>query len=550
MRQRAAKVRSAGAFRALAAAIAVAGFTGTASADGPVLHEYFAANPSEDVMLNATVAGGGLPAALDTPSGIVQAPDPTRPPSPLEQAYGGASTPDSFDATYRIDSDTTRPEMVNYDDPFTPAVTPFKRLFAYDGVSSAAELIVRDKTLRTVTVGGAASIDDDQFFGDMTVDLEKDVPVRIPTVGPGSRIINIETHPRTEFKLLADSAENLYIKATKRARVRLVMQLAIQRAVFGSPFARSSWSQLRSHLAPVPSGLRKSAQTVLANLGMHQSAVTPREAVNRLVEHFRSFAPSTERPASRGADLYRELALSKKGVCRHRAYAFSITASALGLPSRMVRNEAHAWVEIFDGHIWHRVDLGGAAGQMQTDQNDRRASHAPPPDPFTWPAGSESAADMAARAGDVSTPTDPDATGAGGSGSADDGSDDPAPPAETLPPPPSPFGSIDLKDQPKEDERPLADVTLQVTAASAKRGSRIDVSGRIEADGSPCARVRVDIGLRDSGDAAPIVIGSLATDADGKYKGSVVVPFVLSVGKYELLAATPGDARCGTGVGK
>ena len=35
-----------------------------------------------------------------------------------------------------------------------------------------------------------------------------------------------------------------------------------------------------------------------------------------------------------------DLALSKKGVCRHRAYAFTITAQGLGIPARMVMNEA------------------------------------------------------------------------------------------------------------------------------------------------------------------------------------------------------------------
>jgi transglutaminase-like putative cysteine protease len=40
-----------------------------------------------------------------------------------------------------------------------------------------------------------------------------------------------------------------------------------------------------------------------------------------------------------------DLARGKRGVCRHRAYAFVIVAQALGIPARFVQNEAHAWVE-------------------------------------------------------------------------------------------------------------------------------------------------------------------------------------------------------------
>ena len=106
---------------------------------------------------------------------------------------------------------------------------------------------------------------------------------------------------------------------------------------------------------------------------------------------------TTTWPKGAGADLYKELALTQKGVCRHRAYAFVITALAQGIPARMVRNEAHAWVEVYDGSLWHRIDLGGAAERMDTEQDPTEPQHRPPDDPYSWPEGSESGQELAQR---------------------------------------------------------------------------------------------------------------------------------------------------------
>ena len=88
-----------------------------------------------------------------------------------------------------------------------------------------------------------------------------------------------------------------------------------------------------------------------------------------MVGYFRSFAPSDDSPESEG-DIYLDLALSKKGVCRHRAFAFLVTALNIGIPARFVHNEAHAWVEVRDDQRWHRIDLGGAALDLGLELED------------------------------------------------------------------------------------------------------------------------------------------------------------------------------------
>lgn len=512
-----------------------------AHAAGPVVHTYFDPDPSEDLLLHATTTDGKLPAALETPSGVVQAPDPLRAPRKNEQTYGGSSTQGSVDATYRIDRNTSRPDMVSYDDPFIPAITPFKRLFAYDKVDSSLELSVAEQRLVRLSVGGAVRNGEDQFYADMNVDLVPDTPVRIPSVGPGARVLTANTTPQTNFQLWKDGAENWFIKTSESKRVRLVLTLAIGREAFGSEFASdASFAQLQNLASHLPAAAQAAAERVAGKIGVSRS-MSPAAAVSALIAHFRSFAPSDDKPLSSDTALYEELALSKKGVCRHRAYAFTITSLGLGIPTRMVRNEAHAWVEVFDGKLWHRVDLGGAAERLDTERDPNQPMHSPPADPYKWPEGAESAQDLVQRtltnSGGSATRSAP--SGDAGAGASDGGTLTPQTPNAAP-------GTTDAGSARLADERPAARLAVTLVTGQVKRGEPLAVSGKVDSEGEGCRGVRVDFALRgESGRLVPIQ--SLSAGDDGKYDGAIVIPPNLEVGEYELVVSTPGDARCGTG---
>jgi Transglutaminase-like superfamily len=508
-----------------------------AHAAGPVEHVYFEPDPSEDLALHATTSDGRMPAAIETPSGVVSAPDPGRSPASSEPAYGGSSTPESVDATYRIDRNTSRPDLVSYDDPFIPAVTPFKRLYAYDMVDPTLELAVADKNLVRLPVGGSVRNGDDQFYGDMVVDLGEDAPVRIPSVGPGARVLSANTTPATTFQLFHDGADNWFIRASERKRVRLILELAIPRQAFGSPFADVTWAALARRVPLLPEAIRPVAERVLERIGVSKNE-SPAHAVSTLVSYFRGFAPSDQRPSSTGTALYEELVLSKKGVCRHRAYAFLITAHALGIPTRMVRNEAHAWVEVDDGQIWHRVDLGGAAERLDTSQDANQPMHSPPADPYSWPAGGQSAQDLVRgllAPGGGTSRSNPSAQdgGAGDGGIVN-----------------VPGGTLGLLDggvpNQQDDSRPAATVELNAPSGQVRRGEPLAVAGRITADSQGCRGVRVDFKLR-AASGRLIPIQSLSAGDDGHFGGAIVVPLNLEVGEYDLVVSTPGDLRCGAG---
>src|SRR6478735_6533791 len=514
--------------------LAVLAFALPAYADGPLLHEYIAPDPAEDLRMDATTQDGAMPAAIDTRSGVLAAPSAPRTSSAASQvAYGGSATPDSIDASYRIDRDTSRPDAVRYDDPFIPAVTPFKRLYAYDGLDEGFELVVHDKQLRPLPIGGDVRPDDDQFYGDLYVDIVPGVPVRIPSVGPGARVLVARVEPALRFELQRDGADNWFIVGDARKRVRLVLELSIARRVFGSEFGEVSWSELARSVPALPPSARTAASEVLRAAGVSQ-AQRPADAVRALVNYFRTFAPSDDSPrASSGSALYSELALSKKGVCRHRAYAFVITALALGVPARLVRNEAHAWVEVWDGFSWHRVDLGGAASHLDYEQHSSEHQHQPPADPYQWPPGSEAGQSLTAQA------AGPGGAGTGSPGAAASGASPRAPSrdVEGLP------SSAPEPPTPRDAPEPQNEVAVSSEDRELRRGARFHVTGTARGERGVCANSRVDIALRDKAGVAHW-LGALATDQAGKYDGRVALPFDLEVGDYSVIATTPRTAQC------
>lgn len=517
--------RGARAFVRGAVLALVLGASGLADAQQTVVHEFIPEDPGEDLSLNAMTLDGDLPAAIDTPSGIATAPDPRAPPRD-DRVYRNDPASD----TYEPDRDTRRPNVERYDDPFSPATAPFKRLTAYDAVDAGYVLKVADKTLRTVSVGGAVQAGDESFYGDLSVELVADTPVRIPTVGPGVRLLRLNVNPPVKVEILSDSADNWFVRAKERKHVRLVMQLAIPRSTFGSEFAPTAeWAELARHVSPPPPVQAAAFQEVSRTIGVDKS-MKPVEVVRKLVEYYRAFLPSEEPPKGRG-DLFLDIALSKKGVCRHRAHAFLVTALHMGVPARMVTNEAHAWVEVYDGKLWHRVDLGGAAANLDDDTRGDRPPYVPPPDPYAWPEQRDSAQDLVDRMRrdrqSGSGGNGSGSGGGGGNGSAPDPSN-----SALAPPPP-------------RDDVPASEVYVTAIDKDIRRGKPVHVQGEVKARGAACPNVRVDLVLK--GEAFPngASIGSLSTDDKGKFDGSVVVPVDFSLGDYDLLVSTPGGLSCG-----
>jgi len=517
----------------LASAVALSGTVDAQQSS--ILHEFLPPDAQEDLSYTTTIEGG-LPSAVQTPSGIATAPDPRRPPD-AQKLYGGSTLDDSPESTYEPDRDTRRPHVENYEDPFTPSTAPFKRLRAFDAVLDDYTLAVRDKTLQTVPIGGTLGAGDEPFYGDISVGLIPEQPVRIPSVGPGARLLRLSANPDARLEVVHDGADNWFVRGHARKEVRLVVQLGIPRATFGSEFADVSWSKLDRYVAMQPAAHRVAFAQVATAVGISRD-MRPREALEKMVEYFRAFEPSDDPPRGRD-DIYLDLALEKKGVCRHRAFAFLVTALNIGLPTRMIVNEAHAWVEVFDDTLWHRIDLGGAALNMETQDEDQRPAHQPPPDPYAWPENQDSGQDMADRA----------RNSAGGQSAAPQTSPTASTtsPNATTPDPQATTPPTSLDTQPADPDAPSAEISVTTVAPDVRRGMPIHLRGEVKSGGSACPHVRVDVLLRGAAAPEGVVVGSLSTDERGAYDGPVVVPRELTLGEYELVLRTPGGARCGPG---
>jgi hypothetical protein len=480
------------------------------------------------------VVDGDLPAALVTSAGPVSAPDPRDLPSPAEARYGAGTERDEF----RADRDTRATDN-EYDDPFTPSTAPFKRMAAFDAVRPSYELYVQNATPSALAAGPPPLADDDAFYMDAVVDLAPGRRVRIPSVGPGARLVGGRLGVGAEsvaYVVSKDGGDNWYVEApppTGRIRARLILELAVARASFGGPIADASWNDMLP--APsLPANVARDAEQVNAAIGVSRR-MRPREAVARLVEYFRGFSES-DAPIDRRGSVYLDLALSKRGVCRHRAFAFMITALALGIPTRFVENDAHAWVEVHDGVAWRRIDLGGA-GRLSRGPS---LAELPPPylgpaDAFPWPLGSQRS-DLP-----IGTSTRDARSDRGQPGG------DPAPGAGT-PQAARIASAVEGRDSVSSSAgRPSAHVTLIVVDDGVRRGSALHAHGWVRANGQPCPGVGVEVRLRNRLTLQLTFLGTLATDDDGSFVGSVVVPGSTPLGDYDFVARTVGNGRCGPG---
>ena len=536
---------------------------------GVILHEYIPPDVIEDLRLGVLTPSGKMPAVVRTSSGLVSAPDKLRSPSEGPTPEYGATASRSA-SKFRIDGTTNDPGTLHYHEPFRPSIAPFKRLNTFDAVNDAFELYLHDSTREAVRLEGSPEAGEDEFFGDITVSSGNNV--RIPSVASKMHILAADLEPPVPFRILVDRGENWFFQApTLLGKARLIVRVAAPRAAFSPQFDAGAFAALRPMLPNVPLSVVRVVEPMFSHLGVSRTQ-TPATAVRTLIGYFRGFVPSEQGIAeTSGRELYEQLTLTRKGVCRHRAYAFVVTALVLGIPARFVHNEAHAWVEVYDGQLWHRVDLGGAASGMHYDgEKPEGPAYRMGKDNYPWPA--------AARPGDQLNSNRPDdtvnddstsASGPGaGTGTKANGSassleaatasssvrpSDPDQATSRKPSAAEPGGgdssNIETKapeyGEPSPEPRNKANVKFNVVGnTTLHRGETIVIEGSVQSEGNPCALTRVDLELRK--DAERYLLGSAATDERGHFHAQTTIPQRLGVGPYQLSANSAESASCAT----
>ena len=554
-----------------AAAVAVAGLA-LGQAPHPVPHEPIPELAGERP---ATIggSGGGTPAAINAGDKVLPRPsldgdEPRAGSRSHEPVLGHGGFAADRDTTMRPDENTGRDSTLHYVTVFNPSVLPFKRMSALDQVAGDQTLHVASTALVELPVGGTTDPRTrDRFWGDVLVELAPGRDVPLPSVAPDMRILSYDVQPRIALHFSKDGADNFFVRSDDPGAAgtyRLVFLADADAGYFAPnlpPHAmrvRDVATQTPPELrVAFPEALRADADRTLERIGIDRDEDLG-VAFNKLVGYFRAFQPGEI--ASPSGDTYRDLCDSQVGVCRHRAFAFMITANALGIPTRFVENEAHAFVEVwFPERNWQRIDLGGAALNLDVAGASNKTLHRPrADDPFAKPpqytqsytrlegdihgltarqiADKRKGLDQAPASGDVAGGGGQGGFGGSGSGDgsgsgASNGATDHVSPDSNLPavtPKPS-------------KQTPVLVVTS--ADASAYRGGPLHVQGTVRAAGKPLADHVVQVWIAPAGRRRDsILLGTVTTRGDGTFDAQLAVPAKTSLETYDILLSSDEDA--------
>ncbi len=529
-------------------------------ADGPVLHEYIP-NASDDELAAFVRGANGEPEGIVYEGEILDRPqggelrDDEQALSGLPGNGQGREEPGRRSPSFRPDRVTALEGTLGYFAVFNPTITPFKRVTALDAIVQAdggvPVLGVAEPARRVIGVEGPDvpapdARPRDQFWGNVVLDFSAGSAVPLPSVSPESRVLSLRTEPEVALRIEKDAADNFFAVAPNhvRSQVRVIFLMDAPQSYFAAPIPDVPANIRAGEVFPLDDTVKRDALLFARELGLSEGS-SLRDVLETLTRHFRSFVESQQPPPSTG-NIYLDLSRGMKGVCRHRAYGFVITAQALGVPTRFVQNEAHAWVEAHLPDGWLRIDLGGAASALRAHgANDRPVYESDEPDSLPRPAAYREG--YSQLAGDVSGLREESNDASGSSGDSVVGANTDASgqgqPGEPSEPTGDPLTDL-LGAEPLVSEAPAARpvrLRLDRDQHSVFRGRSLTITGAaLDPDGSGAEGLRVEVLLRDHRER---LLGVTATREHGHFRAVVGVPPDLDVGDYQLIVRTPGNDR-------
>ncbi|MEM9193922.1 MAG: transglutaminase domain-containing protein [Myxococcota bacterium] len=529
------------------------GVAAVARAQDPILHEFVPDVRADEALVYAD-PNNPEPSAIVYDGEVLPAPEDgalQEDERPMVASSGDGirqEEPGRRSASFRPDRITELESTLGYFTVFTPAIAPFKRVTALDAVvmdGGTPVLQVADTRGGRMAVEGANSSppddrDRDRFWGSVVLDFGAGMRVPLPSVSPESRILSLRTEPPISLRVERDPADNYYARALgtlPTTQIRLTFLTDAPKGYFNRPVPAAASDALSHEAAELPPGLQADAEAFAGELGLIRGMPMPL-VLGRLTEHFRNFEEADQPPEDTG-NIYLDLSRGQKGVCRHRSYGFMITASALGIPTRFVMNEAHAWVEVKLADAgWMRIDLGGAAAGLEAHNADDRPVYRPAePDPLPRPQPYQDSYSQLNNVDGLREET-PGGTEAGSAG-GQTGSSGTSGGSSTGG---SSSGGSTSGDEPRMSEaRDQVRLTLNESEYDVFRGRTISVNGRATAASSGLGAEGLRLEVRLRGDGQEMPLGVTVTRAEGHFQGSFGVPPDIAVGEYELMVTTPGN---------
>jgi hypothetical protein len=510
-------------------------------------------------LIGETPRAGKNPTAVTAGDKVLPEPPLDSPAVPGEPIFGDKGVATDRHTEDAPDRQTGSDSTLRYVAVFNPDVVPFKRLSALDAIGDDYTMRIARTALIEQPIGGKTDRSRDRFWASLQVRLDGNQDIAIPSVAPDMRILSYEIEPLRQLVFSKDGADNFYVR-TDEAGVtgvhRLVFLVDADAGYFAPSFPTDQTytpASVRRAAPPeimptVPAGVASAAKRTLTELGIDDRTELS-IAFNRLVRFFRSFE-AKRLPSGTSGDIYRDLCEYRAGVCRHRAFAFMVTANTLGIPTRYVTNEAHAFVEVwFPSRNWQRVDLGGAAMRLEVSNAKDKTLHRPrAEDPFDKPDEySDGYSQLEGTIGGLSDQQLRDKRKPVGDAPASGDFSDPTPSggpdSDVDPGAIGPDPSLPVR---SSDPRKLTPtISLYSADAVGYRGETIHVEGRITVGGAPVPDHAVDVYLAPSGQGGEhsIPIGRGTTAADGSFRLDLDLPGRLELRNYELYVSTREDAR-------
>jgi len=337
-----------------------------------VLHEYFDPHAVVVTTQEMDAAAAAADAVGGAPDGIGEGRGNGSPEAGSDEAQGApvyGTAGSRVDDGFAFDARTEREGMLSYHAVFSPSVIPYKRMSVFDEVQvrdGVLSLALSSQSLRPVSLAARGSaVGWEHFIGELAVMAGDGQVIRLPSVAPEAVVLWAETKPGREVLFFKDAADGFYVAVSGEGQVTLTFGMAAEPGYF-SPAPLADGVKCRDlrrqgKVPPFPSAARGLAKEAAQLIG-----VSPGDkvavALPRMVRFFRDFEALALEGGAPGGDPFLEVVRSQRGVCRHRAFAFVVVAQYLGIPARLVANEAHVFVEVWMvGAGWLRIDLGGGA---------------------------------------------------------------------------------------------------------------------------------------------------------------------------------------------
>ena len=246
---------------------------------------------------------------------------------------------------------------------FNPSMPRLKRHIAYDSVTVDYHTYISNPNLYPLELSDVEYTN--VFVGTITIDRIADDPIPIPSVAPNANILSYSSDPELIFNFFKDGADIYYVSSPSDSEeVTLTFRTSADSSYFN--FIIPDYLTLDDIPDNVkntpPSAVMSKAAIIIDELGL-TGETNLKNIVYTLKDYFSSFTEGEILSEDEEPDLYLAIAKSKHGKCDIRSFAFFVTANSIGLPTRLVNNECHAFVEIYiPTNGWTQLDLGGLGG--------------------------------------------------------------------------------------------------------------------------------------------------------------------------------------------